>query len=79
MLRDFLKHSKHYDISTALVKEIVSPEQTVVSAGVIYFSEDALRAEQERLKAQVVELPKPKEPASKIDWKELCKQNKARA
>ncbi|KAF9700942.1 hypothetical protein EKO04_000385 [Ascochyta lentis] len=52
MLRDFLKHSKHYDISTALVKEIVSPEQTVVSAGVIYFSEDALRAEQERLKAQ---------------------------
>ncbi|KAJ4345039.1 hypothetical protein N0V95_005981 [Ascochyta clinopodiicola] len=52
MLRDFLKYSKRLDVTTALIKDVIFPEQTVVSAGALYFSDAALQAEQERSEAE---------------------------
>lgn len=77
MLRDFLKHSKHFDVTVAMVKDVLFPEQTVVSAGVLNVSEAALAAEQERIQT---EAPKSKSRSAvpKPDYKLLRRENKAR-
>jgi hypothetical protein len=79
MFRDYLRHSEKYDVTCEELRLILFPPQVLVSAGMLYYSDEAADKEQERQDALAVN-PKPaKLDTLRANWKDLQNDNKARA